>query len=286
MAKVIASRKTKFGRTRDMAVLAAAGLFGFSLLGASTLPLAVFAGGVATLSSVMGLMTDMKQFVGRKSAYRQLNKLAKKFDAEVEYDFDAKRARFVVKDPDTDVIRFIDAHDLGAIEADYGVDVQAELDRIFKNKRRGLSSPKTIEEINFKDFKKVTVSNLEAAYDEFGGMMTPEAEKSFAYRAFSGKKGEKVEKEGPGFGEKISGFFADHNPFKRKDDEDEVELEDEEPAVEETPAEEVVEDVTPVDVDEDELFVVPEGEFDDLDEAEVISLEEIGDPEEARRMGL
>ena len=286
MAKVIASKKTKFGRTRDMAVLAAAGLFGFSLLGASTLPLAVFAAGVATASSVRGLMTDMKQFVGRKSAYRQLNKLARKFDAEVEYDFDAKRARFVVKDPDTDVIRFIDAHDLGAIEADYGVDVQAELDRIFKNKRRGLSSPKTIEEINFKDFKKVTVSNLEAAYDEFGGMMTPEAEQSFAYRAFSGKKGEKVEKEGPGFGEKISGFFADHNPFKRKDDEDEVELEDEEPAVEETPAEEVVEDVTPVDVDEDELFVVPEGEFDDLDEAEVISLEEIGDPEEARRMGL
>ncbi len=284
MAKVIASRKTKFGRTRDMAVLAAAGLFGFSLLGASTLPLAVFAAGVATASSVMGLMTDMKQFVGRKSAYRQLNKLAKKFDAEVEYDFDAKKAKFVVIDPDTTEKKPIDSHDLAAIEADYGVDVQAELDRIFKNKRRGLSSPKTIEEINFKDFKKVTVSNLEAAYDEFGGMMTPEAEQSFAYRAFSGKKGEKVEKEGPGFGEKISGFFADHNPFKRKDDEEEVELEDEEPAVEEVA--EVVEDVTPVDVDEDELFVVPEGEFDDLDEAEVISLEEIGDPEEARRMGL
>ena len=284
MAKVIASRKTKFGRTRDMAVLAAAGLFGFSLLGASTLPLAVFAAGVATASSVMGLMTDMKQFVGRKSAYRQLNKLAKKFDAEVEYDFDAKTAKFVVIDPDTTEKKPIDSHDLAAIEADYGVDVQAELDRIFKNKRRGLSSPKTIEEINFKDFKKVTVSNLEAAYDEFGGMMTPEAEKSFAYRAFSGKKGERVEKEGPGFGEKISGFFSDHNPFKRKDDEDEVELEDEEPAVEEVA--EVVEDVTPVDVDEDELFVVPEGVFDDLDEAEVISLEEIGDPEEARRMGL
>ena len=296
MAKVLKSRETKFGKTRDIAILAGAGLFGASLFGAATLPLAAVAAGVSVMASGLDIMQQLRVFVGRKSTYRKLNKLAAKFDATVKYDFDTNKVRFVAVD-DLKNEHVIDRHDLSTIEATYGVDVQEELDRIFKNKVRSVSNPRTIKELDYKDFPKVSVDNLEAAYDEFGGLMAPEAEQSFAYRMFNGTRGvkpgepeeeeimdaeieevEEVEEAKPTFGERMSGFFG---RFGKKDSaEEEVELE-ETPVVEEvTPApvvEEEQEEVVAAPAEEEEFVVFGEA-FDDLDEldaAPVIDLDEM-----------
>ena len=297
MAKVLKSRETKFGKTRDIAILAGAGLFGASLFGAATLPLAAVAAGVSVMASGLDIMQQLRVFVGRKSTYRKLNKLAAKFDATVKYDFDTNKVRFVAVD-DLKNEHVIDRHDLSTIEATYGVDVQEELDRIFKNKVRSVSNPRTIKELDYKDFPKVSVDNLEAAYDEFGGLMAPEAEQSFAYRMFNGTRGvkpgepeeeeimdaeieevEEVEEAKPTFGERMSGFFG---RFGKKDsaEEEEVELE-ETPVVEEvTPApvvEEEQEEVVAAPAEEEEFVVFGEA-FDDLDEldaAPVIDLDEM-----------
>lgn len=154
MRKVLAARKKKFNVRRDISVVAAAGLFGLSLAGAGfALPLAGIAAGAAVMYAGKNVWQDIKKSVMRKVTDFRLCMLASKYG--IEYDLDELgRPEFVMSDEQLDM---------------FGAEIQADLDKMFFNKDRGLSNARTLRQLDYRGFAPVTIDNLSAAFEEYGG---------------------------------------------------------------------------------------------------------------------
>lgn len=51
----------------------------------------------------------------------------------------------------------------------FAKDIQEELDKMFFNKDRGLTNARTIRQLDYRGFSQVTIDNLSAAFEEYGG---------------------------------------------------------------------------------------------------------------------
>ena len=161
MRKIIDSKKAKYDKRATLAVLAAAGLGGATLIAGLPVALPLIAAGVAVVSVGGHLQVNLKEFAGRKANEFALSSMALMAGCELEY-VDGK-LRFCGKNGE-------------ALTQQQAQKLQRKLDRKYKNKYRGVSNPQFIEEFQYKGFDKVTIDNLNAAYDEFGGIKLEEIE--------------------------------------------------------------------------------------------------------------
>lgn len=161
MRKIIDSKKAKYDKRATLAVLAAAGLGGATLIAGLPVALPLIAAGVAVVSVGGHLQVNLKEFAGRKANEFALSSMALIAGCELEY-VDGK-LRFCGKNGE-------------ALTQQQAQKLQRKLDRKYKNKYRGVNNPQFIEEFQYKGFDKVTIDNLNAAYDEFGGIKLEEIE--------------------------------------------------------------------------------------------------------------
>ena len=140
--------------------IAAAGLFGLAVTtGIGTMPLAAGATAIAVGSQVIQALDELIYKARRASVKYTLRKLAKKVNCTFRCE-DGKAYFY------SDVLeRSVTKDDLEELQAsnENNINIQEKLDTIFDNDLRGVTWP-------YKGFQRVEVDNLEAAFEEFGGV--------------------------------------------------------------------------------------------------------------------
>lgn len=147
--------------------IAAAGLFGLAVTtGIGAMPLTAAAVGIAVGSQVIQAIEELRFKARRAAVKHKLKKLAKKANCVLRCE-DGKAWFHSIE-----LDRPVTSEDLEEIQATTldEVNIQEKLDKIFKNKHRGVANPSTSFEYDYVGFQKVTVDNLEAAFEEFGGV--------------------------------------------------------------------------------------------------------------------
>lgn len=148
------------------ALIAGAGLFGLATAGLGTMPLAAVASVVAVGAAGAKVYEELRFKVRRACTKWKLKRLAKKVGCTLRCE-DGK-ASFYSEELGRDITSN-DIEELQASSLDE-INVQEKLDKIFKNNHRGVANPTNGIQADYYGFQKVTVDNLEAAFEEFGGV--------------------------------------------------------------------------------------------------------------------
>lgn len=180
--KVIKTRNFKIGGVSLTAGLGAATALAIAAVPALGIPLAAISAAAAglTTGSVTSLITNAAANHKSSKIRKSLSKLAQKYDLVVKVDKETKSVYFCSTD---DLSTRISLEDLNNPNPDVRATaqaLQAELDEMFKNNERGTASKEAMEKYAKSGFltasvpleycQKVTLDNLEAAYQEVGGV--------------------------------------------------------------------------------------------------------------------
>ena len=149
--------KVKQARTKDVNRKFVAGLIaGGALFVAGFTPAALLVGGLVTINKAEDMYQNVADIVRREVVEYKLDRLATKHNGELIVDHTTGEIRFDLPEDQLPL-------------------VQEKLDKMFRNSERGVSTPTTIREMQYAGFSRVTVDNLGAAFEEYGGVRIDQA---------------------------------------------------------------------------------------------------------------
>lgn len=176
--RAINARKAKSLKRYSGTMLAAAGLFAASLF--TPVPAMAVAAPLAygALRGVEDAYVFGKQAVIRKARKHKLNKIAKKFGLGVEYNYENGKCYFYDKEDEAKrpITSISDGTDVDKVNDD----IQAAIDAEFNNEERGKgTAADTKFAKKYANCTKITLDNLEATFQDLGGIISPKERREF-----------------------------------------------------------------------------------------------------------
>lgn len=173
--KVVSARNARRGKynvAKTVLATAAIGLgFAGIPLGFGLAPAAI-AGGAYVATAVVEALGDGLTKLRYNATRRKLKKIARKCGVQYEENYENGTAHFVLVDDETKERDVITSSNTNGKSDMYNAQLTEELNRVFNKNRGKGENATTFAEITNRNLEPVTLDNVEAAFQEFGGIQT------------------------------------------------------------------------------------------------------------------